>query len=296
MGPGGDWVDVRWLYLPGEIVSRILPPGLRPGARGGAGPYPRERLLTDHVDRQPMEAIEGLTEVVPASELAGALDGEDGPFFWRHVWIGGRMRADPDGDLGAALLRGEGPPPEDAADTGRAKRKAAGSPTPGGEHSPSELPPARKKRKGPSGLAARGAEGPGVDGKEILERAEAECWLDADDTSRLRELASRSHPALDAARMSLSPKAVSPPAAAAPAGREEGTTILRDVLKTAATEAWESLTSRENAARFAGEVIVEATHGDAFLVSLGIHGANYRGWLTRVAPHPGKPAAARRRA
>ena len=292
VGPGGDWVDVRWLYLPGELVARVLPPELRPGARGGAGPLPRERLLTDHVDRQPVEAIEGLTEVVPASELAGALGGEDGPFFWRHVWVGGRVRADPDGALGAALLRGEiSDIISDAADTGRAKRKAAGSPAPGGEFSPSELPPARKKRKGPGGLAAREVEGPGVDGQEILERAEKEQWLSADDTSRLRELANRSHPALDAARMSLSPRVVSSPAAAASAGREEGTTLLRDVLKTAATEAWESLTSRQDqAARFAGEVIVEAAHGDAFLVSLGIHGANYRGWLTRVAPRRRRPA------
>ena len=64
---------------------------------------PRERLLTDHVDRQPLAAIEGPAEVSPAQELQN-LEGEDGPFFWRHVWVGGRVRADPDGDLVEVMM------------------------------------------------------------------------------------------------------------------------------------------------------------------------------------------------
>jgi len=271
-----EWADVRWLYRPDELVAKVLPPELRPGARGGAGPLPRERLLTDHVDRQPLAAIEGPAEVSPAQELQN-LEGEDGPFFWRHVWVGGRVRADPDGSLGEALLRGEDEPA--AAPATGDKRKASESPA----DSPSSFPPARKKRKGAGGLPTRAGEGSNAAGQEFLERAEAEGWFSADDASRLRELADRSHAALEPARMSLSPLPGSP--AASLPGREEGTALLREALKSAATEAWESLSARrDQKARFAGEVIVEAAHGDAFLVSLRIHDANYRGWLARVPP------------
>jgi len=281
----GEWADVRWLYRPDELVAKMLPPELRPGARGGAGPLPRERLLTDHVDRQPLAAIEGPAEVSPAQELQD-LEGDDGPFFWRHIWVGGRVRADPDGSVGEALLRGED---ESAAARGD-KRKASESPA----DSPSSLPPARKKRKGAGGLATRGDQGDNAAGQEFLERAEAEGWFSRDDASRLRELADRSHAALEPARMSLSPLPGSP--AASLPGREEGTALLREALKAAATEAWESLSARRDAkARFAGEVIVEAAHGDAFLVSLRIHDANYRGWLARVPPARARARPARPR-
>lgn len=279
---------MRWLYRPSELMAKVLPPELRPGARGGAGPLPRERLLTDHVDRQPLEAIEGLAEVAPARELKD-LEGDDGPFFWRHIWASGRVQADPDGTLGEKLIQGEGLSSEGEAMGAAGKRKAAGSPVLGVDDSPSGLPPAQKKRKGPGGLATPGAEGPSAVGQEFLERAEVEGWLSADDNSRLREMAGRSHPALHTARMSLSPLPGSP--AGPPPGRDEGTALLRDALKAASTKAWESLsTRRDQKARFAGEVIVEAAHGDAFLVSLGIDDANYRGWLTRVAPRRRKPA------
>ena len=40
---------------------------------------------------------------------------------------------------------------------------------------------------------------------------------------------------------------------------------------------------------------MEAAHGDAFLVSLRIHDANYRGWLARVPPARARARPARPR-
>ena len=108
---GGKWVDIRWLYKPGDIVDGVLPPKLR--KRYSAKGTPRELLLSDHIDRNPLESVAGVTEVVHDSALAdsaAARKGRAGPLFYRYIFLTkanpAKVVEDADGHLARRMFDG----------------------------------------------------------------------------------------------------------------------------------------------------------------------------------------------
>ena len=108
---GGKWVDIRWLYKPGDIVDGVLPAKLR--KRYSSKATPRELLLSDHIDRNPLESVAGVTEVVHDSALAdsaAAREGRAGPLFYRYIFLTkaspAKVVEDADGHLARRMFDG----------------------------------------------------------------------------------------------------------------------------------------------------------------------------------------------
>ena len=161
---GGKWVDIRWLYKPGDIVDGVLPAKLR--KRYSAKGTPRELLLSDHIDRNPLESVAGVTEVVHDSALAdsaAAREGRAGPLFYRYIFLTkaspAKVVEDADGHLarrmfdGADLEAEHGATPMEAEDEEVEIRKLAREGPPPPPLRPAAGQASRPKRSRP---AARG--------------------------------------------------------------------------------------------------------------------------------------------